>query len=275
MITNLELIQRIPLFSWLPPQQLPWIAENVVKRRYKRGEAIVTQGGMGHDMIVLLSGRARVVQTDERGREVILATLNTGECIGDMSIIDSAPHSATVITEVQSDALVLPRAFMAKALLESAGLTFGMLLRMVKRLRSANEKINSLALLQLYDRVVRELQNLSAIEDGQYILRIRLNRQDLAKTVGASRERVSKVIKNLEERGQLVRLPDGAFLVRQDLAEDRSASPRKGKTAPNGSAEKAENTKKAKKAELSNKSDKAGAQTTRQRRTPTSGPTKA
>lgn len=249
MLTNLDLLQRIPLFSLVDARQLPWLAQNVVKRRYKRGEAIVTQGGMGHDMIVLLSGSARVVKTDERGREVILATLKAGECIGDMSVVDSAPHSATVITEVTSDALVLPRDFMAKALLESAGLTFGMLIRMVARLRAANEKAISLALLQLYDRVVRELINLSNREDGQYILRVKINRQDLAKTVGASRERVSKVIKNLEERGQLVRLPDGAYLVRQDLADD-GPSPKK-------KTEKARTSSKAEKAEKAEKAPKA------------------
>jgi CRP-like cAMP-binding protein len=231
MLSTLDLIQRMQLFALLTPEQAQWVADNAVKRRYKRGDLIVEQGGMGEEMIVLLSGRARVVTTDHRGREAILATLTAGDCIGEMSMIDSAPHSATVRTEVQCDALVLTRGFMASALPRSAGLTFAMLARLVKRLRQANRQIEALALLQLYDRVVRALQNMSELEDGQHILRRKINRQDLAKVVGASRERVSKVIKNLEERGQLQAQADGSLVIRGDLSDD-PAPPQTAPAAP-------------------------------------------
>ena len=74
----------------------------MVKRRFKRGEALVEQGQKSNALYILLTGRARVMTSDSRGREVILATLDQGDYLGEMSIIDNEPHSATVRAEVQT-----------------------------------------------------------------------------------------------------------------------------------------------------------------------------
>ena len=220
MISNLELIRRVPLFSLITPDQAQTVAQNVTKRRYKRGEVIVEQGRKSDEMIILLSGRARVLTADHRGREVILATLKPGDCIGEMSMIDNDPHSATVSTEVQCDALVLSRAFLEQYLPERSSLSFAITHGLVRRLREANRQIESLALLHVYDRVFRALLNMSEPDEGQQVIQRRVNRQDLAKTVGASREMVSRVMKNLEERGSIQTREDGSVLVRGNLMGD-------------------------------------------------------
>jgi CRP-like cAMP-binding protein len=83
MVSNLELIRRVPLFSMLTASQAESVAEAVVKFRFKRGEAIVEQGKKSNSLAIILTGRARVVTTDLRGREVILATLQPGDYIGE------------------------------------------------------------------------------------------------------------------------------------------------------------------------------------------------
>ena len=110
MVSNLELIRRVPLFSLLTAVQAESVANAVVKRRFKRGEIIVEQGAKSNALFILLTGRARVLTSDSRGREVILATMNPGDYLGEMSLIDNEPHSATVRTEVQTDVLMLARA---------------------------------------------------------------------------------------------------------------------------------------------------------------------
>jgi CRP-like cAMP-binding protein len=87
-------------------------------------------------------------------------------------------------------------------------------------LRQANRQIESLALLHVYERVFRALLNMSETDNGQQVIRRRVNRQDLAKLVGASREMVSRVMKNLEERGAIQTREDGSVLVRGNLLED-------------------------------------------------------
>ena len=73
MLSNLDLIRRVPLFSMLTNDQAQGIADSVVKRRYRRGEIIVEHGRRSNALFILLTGRARVLTADSRGREVILA----------------------------------------------------------------------------------------------------------------------------------------------------------------------------------------------------------
>ena len=107
IVSNLELIRRVPLFSDLTPGQSGIISSAVGKRRFRRGETIVEQGAVSGMLFMILSGKARVVAQDDRGREVIMASLGPGDCIGEMSLIDGDPHSATVRAEVQTDVLTL------------------------------------------------------------------------------------------------------------------------------------------------------------------------
>ena len=218
MVSNLELIRRVPLFSMLTPAQGESVAAAVVKRRYKRGESIVEQGKQSNALSIILTGRARVIATDARGREVILATMRPGDYIGEMSLIDNEPHSATVLAEIQTDVLILERAEFSRCLPENGSMAYAVMNGLVQRLRQADRKIESLALMDVYGRVARALLEFSVTDaDGNVIIRDKVSRQDLAKMVGASREMVSRVMKHIEERGFIETRSDGSMLVRERL----------------------------------------------------------
>ncbi|MCZ8076125.1 hypothetical protein C1O66_05505 [Paucibacter aquatile] len=217
MLSNLDLIRRVPLFSLLTTDQAQSIADSVVKRRFKRGELIVEQGTKSNALFILLNGRARVLTADTRGREVILAVLQPGDYVGEMSLIDHEPHSATVRAEVQTDMLVLGRNEFARCLPESSSLSYAILRGLVARLRNADRQIESLALLDVYGRVARTLLDMSEEEKGLKIIRGKVSRQDMAKVVGASREMVSRVMKDLEERGVIETLENGSVVIKERL----------------------------------------------------------
>ncbi len=218
MLSNLDLLRRVPLFSLLTVAQAEVISGAVIKRRFKRGEALVEQGQKSNALVILLTGRARVVTSDSRGREVILATLAQGDYLGEMSIIDNEPHSATVRAEVQTDVLMLGRAEFARCLTENASMSLVVMRGLVKRLRHADRKIESLALLDVYGRVAHALLDFAVADaQGQLLIKEKISRQDLAKMVGASREMVSRVMKDLEERGFIEALPNGATLLKDRL----------------------------------------------------------
>ena len=127
ILSNLELIRRVPLFSNLAPAQAEVVAASVSTARFQRGDAIVEQGQKSNSLGILLTGRARVVKTNERGREVILATLSPGDYLGEMSLIDNQPHSATVRADIQTDVLILGRAEFARCLAENTAMAYAVM----------------------------------------------------------------------------------------------------------------------------------------------------
>lgn len=218
MVSNLELICRLPLFSMLTASQAESAAEAVVKSRFKRGESIVEQGKKSNSLAIILTGRARVVTTDLRGREVILATMQPGDYIGEMSLIDNEPHSAAVRAEVQTDVLALGRLEFACCLPENSFMAYAVMEGLVQRLRHADRKIESLALMDVCSRVARTLLEFAVMDDqGETVIRDKVSRQDLAKMVGASREMVSRVMRDLEQRGFIETCSDGSMVVNERL----------------------------------------------------------
>jgi CRP-like cAMP-binding protein len=209
MLTNLDLIRRVPLFAMLTPAQAESLAGAVGKRRFKRGEYIVEQGKKCESLFILLAGRARVVVTDRRDREVILATLHPGDYLGEMSLIDHEPHSATVED-------------FNRCLLENNSTMKAVLRGLVQRLRSADRKIESLALMNVYGRVANVLLECAPPNaDNIRLIRDKISRQDIAKMVGASREMVSRVMKDFEEQGFIETREDGSLLVKERRLKPR------------------------------------------------------
>ena len=220
MLSNLDLIRRVPLFSMLTNDQAQSIADSVVKRRFRRGEIVVEHNRKSNTLFILLNGRARVLTSDSRGREVILAVLQPGDYVGEMSLIDNEPHSATVRAEVQTDMLVLGRTEFARCLPENSSLSYAIMRGLVSRLRQADRQIESLALLDVYGRVARTLLDMAEADGERLLIRNKVSRQDMAKIVGASREMVSRVMKDLEERGVIETQENGSVVIKERLRTD-------------------------------------------------------
>ena len=142
-----------------------------------------------------------MLNRDADGREVILSILGAGECFGEMGLIDDAPRSADVVTTEPCDLLMISKADFTRALAENVDLCLNIMKSLVMRLREANHKIESLALMDVYGRVAKLLLDLSEKEDGKRVVKRRITKQDMAKMVGASREMVSRVMRDLELRG--------------------------------------------------------------------------
>jgi CRP-like cAMP-binding protein len=214
MLSNLDLIRRVPLFSMLTSAQAESLVESVAKKRFKRGESLVEQGRKSNALYIILAGRARVFMTDAKGREVIIATLCSGDYVGEMSLIDGESHSATVVADQQVDALMLGRDDFLRCLSENSAMSFVVMHELVKRLRRASQKISSLALMGVYGRVAMVLLD-SAVADDQdgLLIREKVSKQDIAKMVGASREMVSRVMKDFEEQGFIQSLEGGMVRV--------------------------------------------------------------
>ena len=222
MLTNLDLLRRVPMFSMLSEEQAASLSDAVVKQRFKRGEFIVQQGHKSDALYIILAGHGRVVMTDSQGREVILATLQAGDYIGEMSLIDNESHSATVEAETQTDVLVLGREAFTHSLAASTSMAYAIMRGLVQRLRHADRKIGSLALMSVYGRVANVLLDAARASPLQDMtIHDKLSRQDIAKMVGASREMVSRVMKDFEEQGFVVPQEGGGMFVKERRSKPR------------------------------------------------------
>lgn len=199
IVSKHDLLRRVPFFSMLPDAALQAISSVIVKQRFRRGQLLFKQGEVCSGFYIIVSGTAHVINSDSRGREVILATLRPGDYFGEMSIIDGEAASAGIRFDTQADVLVLSDEEFKRYMPPPGSVADGVLRGLVKRLRAADEKIQSLALLDVYERVEHALHELAQEREGQLIVSGKTSRQDIAKMVGASREMVSRVMRELEK----------------------------------------------------------------------------
>jgi len=216
MLTTSDLLRRVPIFSGLTASQMSHLSKTIVKQRFKRGELIIEQGRISGALFIILSGRARVIMSDRCAKEVILNALGQGDYIGEMSLIDGKAHSASVKTEVQTDVLVLSHAEFVRCLAENQTIAVWIMKGLVQRLRQSSDKVISLALMDVYGRVAKVLMDAAQPRGDQGLLICdKMTRQDIAKMVGASREMVSRVMRDFEDQGFINPQEDGSIVLNE------------------------------------------------------------
>ena len=215
---NKAFLRRVPLFQSLDETQLDVLATGSLRRNYPRGRTIVAEGEPSQSLYILLSGRAKVQRSDSEGKEVILAVIGPGEFFGEMSLIDDSPRSASVITLESSDFMAINKDSFKAMLMQHTEICMQIMKGLVRRLREADRKIETLALLDVYGRVARVLLDFSEEVNGERVVKARLPRQEIAKMIGASREMVSRVMKGLEIDGYIVPMSEGRLVLREKIS---------------------------------------------------------
>lgn len=196
-------LKAVPLFSSFPEDQLRLLAGVVTRRSAPRSTTVIAAGDATDSLYIVLSGRLKVMMSDADGKEVILSILGSGEFFGEMGLIDDAPRSASVVAIESCELLSIAKRDFKKCLAENFEMTMAVMRGLVRRLREADRKIGSLALLDVYGRVARLLLDMSETVEGEKIVTKRLPKQDIAKMIGASREMVSRVMKDLQMGGYI------------------------------------------------------------------------
>jgi CRP/FNR family cyclic AMP-dependent transcriptional regulator len=196
-------LKTVPLFASFPEDQLRMLTMVVTRKSAPRSTTIMAGGDPTDSLYIVLSGRLKVMMSDSEGKEVILSILGPGEFFGEMGLIDDEPRSATVMTIEPCELLSIAKRDFKKALADNFEMTMAVMRGLVKRLREADRKIGSLALLDVYGRVARLLLDMSENVDGEKVVTKRLPKQDIAKMIGASREMVSRVMKDLQTGGYI------------------------------------------------------------------------
>ena len=195
-----DFLATIPLFSGLPEEELERFAELTRERSYPKGSVILFQDDPGDSLFVLRAGRVKVVLIGEDGREVILGVLEPGAHFGELALIDDQPRSAHVIAMEDAQLLVLRREDFRRRVEANPTVAWALLTELSRRVRRADVKIGGLVLLDVPGRIARLLLDL-ADETGSEQIEKPLTHQTIAQMIGASRETVSRAMKEFQDAG--------------------------------------------------------------------------
>ena len=196
-----QTLKAVPFFTQLNDRELEVVRSVASERTYPKNAVVLTEGEMGDSLYMIQSGKVKVVIGDEDGRELILKILGPGDFFGEMSMIDKQPRSASVTTIEPATFLVLSNAAFERCVEQAPRIANMVMQILAQRVREADRKIGTLALMDVYGRVASTLLELAVYTNGKLVVGEKLSQQDLANMVGASREMVNRILKDLSERG--------------------------------------------------------------------------
>lgn len=191
------------LLATLSPRLQP-LARRGAIRNYKKNSVIINEGDVGESLYILLQGRVKVYATDDNGREITYGNIDAGDYFGEMSL-DGGARSASVITVEPCVCSVVTRSSVRDHLALEPDFAMELVVQVIRRARAATETARKMALLDVYGRVVSTLESgeEGPARPGAPVLLEQITHQSIASRVGASREMVSRLLKDLEKGGYI------------------------------------------------------------------------
>ena len=190
------------------------VGSHGIARSYPKNTVIVSEGDQTDSLYIILEGRVRAFVADGAGHEMVLSTQGPGEYFGEM-VLDEGPRSASIMTLEASRFLVVPKRSFRDFVTRNPGFALNLVEKLIWRARTLTASVKSLALMDVYGRVARLLLELAEEKDSQQVIQQRLTQQDIASRIGASREMVSRILKDLAQGGYLSQSRAGFVLHRK------------------------------------------------------------
>ena len=222
-VEELSFLQNVPIFADLEEPELKKIEKLGLRKKYKRGNIVVLEKETGAALFVIISGKVKIVRTDEDGREVILSIFGPGEFFGEMSLLDGLARSASVVALTKAELFMIHRRDFLRLLHEHPQVAISLLGELTTRLRKADAQIKSLSLKDASGRVANVIlmlaDDIGVFRKGKVEIDELLLQQDMANMAGTSRETVSRMIHQFIREGHLQL--DGNKLTINDYEEFR------------------------------------------------------
>ncbi len=197
-----ETLRKTTLFSGMDEADIDMVASQTVTRQFPKNTVIVSQGDDTDSFYVIVQGKVDVFLHNDKGKEIIINTLGECESFGELAPLGSIPRQASIITTEDSTFGVISRQVFIDTLLVKPAISMRMIDLLISRIQDLTEEVSSLALEDVYNRVVRVLYK-HADEVGEKLVTEKLTQQDIASRVGATREMVHRILKELKTGGYI------------------------------------------------------------------------
>jgi len=199
----------------LPQHLLDAIAPRGKTRTFPAQAILINEGDTTDSLYILLSGRVKIYASSDDGRELVLAEHGPGEYFGELSI-DGEKRSASIKAMEACSCRVVQGSELRQFLADHPDFAMHLTRKLIRMVRRLTEQVRSLALQDVYGRMVRVLTELSEPVGEERLLRHKLTQQDIADRVGSSREMVNRVMKELTAGGY-VGQRDGRLVIMKKL----------------------------------------------------------
>ncbi len=198
----IETLQHTALFEGMDQSELENVASQVVTREFPKNTVVVTQGDETDSLYVIIRGKVDVFLQNEKGKEIIINTLGACDSFGELAPLGGIPRQASIITVEPSLMAVISRQVFIDTLLTKPAISMRIIDRLISLIQDLTEEVSSLALDDVYNRVVRILHKHSELI-GDKLVTEKLTQQDIALRVGATREMVHRILKELKTGGYI------------------------------------------------------------------------
>jgi CRP/FNR family cyclic AMP-dependent transcriptional regulator len=186
----------------LDEHEMRALSAHAKEQTIQKNVVIVNEGDQSNTIFIILSGRVKVFLRNDDGREMVINVLGPQEYFGEM-VIDDGPRSASVATLETCRFMIITKADFKALVATDSDFALKLINRLMRRVRALTDNIRSLALLDVYGRVARLLLEMATEQDGRLVVAEKLTQQDIAERVGASREMISRIFKDLVTGGYI------------------------------------------------------------------------
>lgn len=209
------ILRQTQLFSSVPAGEIEAIVSVSRLRTLRRGQVVFTTGDPGDTLLVVLSGRVKVVVRSADGSELTLAIVRPGDVLGELSITDGGPRSADAETLDDCRLLFIPRVAIQDICSRVPSVSLALARSLAATLRRLTEETSDLVFLDLPRRVAKVL--LAQPRDDEGIIRQRVSQEQLARQIGGSRPSVNVALRDFQRRGW-IEMHDRSIAVKEVTA---------------------------------------------------------
>lgn len=219
--SSIESLKRNALFSSLTTESYRQVRERVSIRNFRKNEVILREENTNEFMYIILEGEAKVVQTTEKGKEILISMHQQNDFFGELSLIDGKTAPATVYATKSSIIAIVSRKDFYSLLYNQSKVLDNLLQILCSRLRESLKKIQLLNFNNAAQRIKMLFLMLSETygekNDGGTLLKIKLIHQDIADMTGLTRETVTRVLDKWQKSGEIQILKSKFILLKSEF----------------------------------------------------------
>lgn len=192
------ILQQVELFQGLSAEELEALAASSNTRSFPKNTVVIHENDPADSLFIIESGKVKVYCSDKNGKEFIMNTQSEGDYFGELALLDDSSRSASVRTVEKSSFCIVHKDDFNRVLQDHPNMSRKLIQNLAARVRKLTADVKSLALQDVYGRVANVLTDLAEERgDGSLFIPEKLTQQDIADRVGASREMVARILKDL------------------------------------------------------------------------------